>query len=166
MGISTSNQAGVSGDGIESGLAASDFLTLTDTPASYASQSLKGVRVNAGETALEFFDIASGLYARVGPVEPYTTYKAAIDAGETKIAVLGDTTETANITMPVNVLTLICDGATLNMGNFQFVSSANTSRYDFMGNGTISCAYTSAKALFDGGASTAGNSLNKSKATP
>jgi len=33
---------------------ASSFLTLTDTPASYASQALKMARVNAGETALEF----------------------------------------------------------------------------------------------------------------
>lgn len=31
-----------------------DFLSLTDTPSSYAGESLKVVRVNAGETALEF----------------------------------------------------------------------------------------------------------------
>ncbi|MCR4307793.1 MAG: hypothetical protein NUV80_04470, partial [Candidatus Berkelbacteria bacterium] len=34
---------------------ASTFLALTDTPASYVAQAAKGVRVNAGETALEFY---------------------------------------------------------------------------------------------------------------
>ncbi len=36
------------------------FLDLTDTPNSYTGESLKGVRVNAGETALEFYTITSG----------------------------------------------------------------------------------------------------------
>jgi len=43
---------------------AGDFLSLSDTPASFSSQSLRHVRVNAGETALEFianpFDTTSG----------------------------------------------------------------------------------------------------------
>lgn len=38
---------------------ASDFTGLSDVPTSYTSQSLKGVRVNAGETALEFYTISS-----------------------------------------------------------------------------------------------------------
>lgn len=38
----------------------SDFLGLSDTPNSYAGQSLKGVRVNAGETGLEFFASGGG----------------------------------------------------------------------------------------------------------
>lgn len=33
------------------------FLNLSDTPSSYSGQTLKGVRVNAGETALEFFTV-------------------------------------------------------------------------------------------------------------
>src|SRR5437667_7956074 len=33
----------------------STFLSLTDTPSSYSGQTLKAVRVNAGETALEFY---------------------------------------------------------------------------------------------------------------
>lgn len=36
------------------------FLALTDTPAAYTGQSLKVVRVNAGETALEFVTLAGG----------------------------------------------------------------------------------------------------------
>lgn len=38
------------------------FLGLTDTPSTYAGQSLKGVRVNVGETALEFSDAALGVF--------------------------------------------------------------------------------------------------------
>jgi len=37
-------------------LGSGTFLGLTDTPATYAAQTLKHVRVNAGETALEFVD--------------------------------------------------------------------------------------------------------------
>lgn len=39
---------------------ASSFLGLTDTPSSYTGQSLKAVRVNAGETGLEFFTLSGG----------------------------------------------------------------------------------------------------------
>ena len=37
------------------------FLLETDTPASYTSQGLKGVRVNVGETALEFYTITDAV---------------------------------------------------------------------------------------------------------
>lgn len=36
------------------------FLELTDTPDSYAGQTLKSIRVNAGETGLEFFTPSAG----------------------------------------------------------------------------------------------------------
>lgn len=36
------------------------FLTLSDVPASYSGQSLKGVRVNAAETGLEFYTTGGG----------------------------------------------------------------------------------------------------------
>lgn len=39
---------------------ASTFLTLNDTPSSYSGQGGKGVRVNAGATALEFFVTSGG----------------------------------------------------------------------------------------------------------
>lgn len=35
------------------------FIGMTDTPANYTGSSLKGVRVNVGETALEFYTLAS-----------------------------------------------------------------------------------------------------------
>lgn len=39
---------------------ATTFLSLTDTPPTYTGQTLKVVRVNAGETALEFVTLAGG----------------------------------------------------------------------------------------------------------
>jgi hypothetical protein len=41
--------------GVGGGGGSADFIGLDDTPASYAGQSLKPVRVNVGETGLEFF---------------------------------------------------------------------------------------------------------------
>lgn len=40
---------------LSGGSATTLFTALTDTPADYVGQSLKGVRVNSGETALEFY---------------------------------------------------------------------------------------------------------------
>jgi len=39
-----------------------NFLKLTDTPDSYASQGLKAIRVNTGATGLEFFDAALAVH--------------------------------------------------------------------------------------------------------
>jgi hypothetical protein len=47
-------------DLLEANAGASTFLALTDTPAAYTGQSLKVVRVNAGETSLEFVTLAGG----------------------------------------------------------------------------------------------------------
>lgn len=52
--------APVSSGSSGSGSGSSTFLGLTDTPSSYASQALKIVRVNAGETALEFATLTGG----------------------------------------------------------------------------------------------------------
>ena len=42
---------------IGGGGGSSTFLGLSDTPDIYTGQALKGTRVNAGETALEFFTL-------------------------------------------------------------------------------------------------------------
>ena len=39
---------------------ASAFTDLTDAPANYTGAALQGIRVNAGETGLEFYTPASG----------------------------------------------------------------------------------------------------------
>jgi microcystin-dependent protein len=51
-GVTQTNGKYVLGSG---GGGADTFLELTDTPSSYTGQALKGTRVNAGETALEFY---------------------------------------------------------------------------------------------------------------
>ena len=45
---------------LENNPSASSFLSLTDTPSTYSGQSLKVVRVNSGETNLEFVTLAGG----------------------------------------------------------------------------------------------------------
>jgi hypothetical protein len=56
-------------DGVEVELGNTTFLGLTDTPASYSSQALKVPRVNAGETALEFYSPAA--YSQVFPIHAF-----------------------------------------------------------------------------------------------
>jgi hypothetical protein len=51
-----SNCDGTRGDaGVSGGGGTTTFTGLTDVPSSYAGQSLQSVRVNSGETALEFY---------------------------------------------------------------------------------------------------------------
>lgn len=67
------------------------FLGLTDTPSSYASQSLKSVRVNAGETALEFFTPSAGATTFLALTDTPSSYgsqslKAVrVNSGETAL---------------------------------------------------------------------------------
>jgi hypothetical protein len=49
------------------GTGSATFIGLTDVPATYTGQATKAVRVNAGETALEFFSISAGGGDVVGP---------------------------------------------------------------------------------------------------
>jgi hypothetical protein len=64
---------------------ATTFLGLTDTPASYSGQGGKGVRVNAGGTALEFIDFATA--AALGAVVSTVNSQGdAIDALDTALA--------------------------------------------------------------------------------
>ena len=46
--------------GTQGGAGAATFIELTDTPSSYASQGDRWIKVNSGETALEFVDAPSG----------------------------------------------------------------------------------------------------------
>ncbi len=59
-----------------------EFIDLTDVPNSYAGQTLKAVRVNAGETGLEFYTVSAGavdsVFGRTGAVTAQTgDYTAA-----------------------------------------------------------------------------------------
>lgn len=53
------------------------FLHLTDAPATYSGQSLKAVRVNVGETALEFYTPSAGVYHEIEP--PAFSKQANVD---------------------------------------------------------------------------------------
>lgn len=78
----------------------------------------------------------------------YTTLKAAIDAGYTRILVVDDTTEAADIAVPSDGLYIhIVRGATIAMGAYGFTYSA-TANVTIKGNGTLQWAYTSAKRVF------------------
>ena len=73
---------GTAGGDLEFG--AVNFLSLTDTPATYVGQSLKIVRVNAGETALEFMTHVSGNWTPAitfGGLAVGVTYNAATTLG-------------------------------------------------------------------------------------
>jgi hypothetical protein len=76
---------GASGGG---GGGATAFTALTDVPASYSGESLKGVRVNAGETALEFETLLSE-FTELGDVPSsysgHTLKAVRVNAGETAL---------------------------------------------------------------------------------
>lgn len=61
----------------------SDFLNLTDTPASYSGQTGRSLRVNAGATGLEFYEPSSGGGAWgtiTGTLSDQSDLQAALDA--------------------------------------------------------------------------------------
>ena len=68
-GCATSDWVVSSGGG---GAGTSNFLALTDTPDVYFGQSGQGVRVNAGENALEFGDVATTFLALTDAPDDYT----------------------------------------------------------------------------------------------
>ena len=69
---------------------ASDFTSLPDTPSSYSGESLKLVRVNVGETALEFTTPPAGTFLGLTDVAPSTfvgqaSKIVAVNVGETAL---------------------------------------------------------------------------------
>jgi len=78
----------------------------------------------------------------------YTTLGAAITAGKTRILVIANTTETANITLPSNCIIhwLWRENVNINMWNYNFDLSTNNN-FNFE-NLKISFAYWTAKNLF------------------
>jgi len=63
-----------------------EFIELTDTPSSYSGASLQGVRVNAGETALEFHDLVDSFLELTDTPSSYSGQAlkvVSVNAGET-----------------------------------------------------------------------------------
>lgn len=78
-----------------------NFLDLTDTPNSYSGQTLKAVRVNAGETALEFYVPASVISTFLGLTDTPDSY-----SGQSLKAVRVNSGETAlEFYVPTSVIT-------------------------------------------------------------
>jgi len=123
----------------------STFIALTDTPSAYTSQALKTVRVNAGETALEFYTPSGGAspYWDDDGGSPVTPPSAT----GSKALALGDGTVAAAISSTVSG----GKGNTIDSGsNYAFVGGglnntlASGSFYAAVGGGTynsISASY-------------------------
>ena len=90
---------------------ATTFTALTDVPSSYSTQALKGVRVNAAETGLEFFTIGGGSGS-------FTVNSAEIDFGSVPVKSKRITVTDAAIT-PSSKIMVTPDGtpATGRVGN-------------------------------------------------
>lgn len=103
-----------SGDTIPAAVVPNTFLGLTDTPSAYTSQALKAVRVNAGESALEFYTPSSGI----------TIGSTAITSGTNDCILYqsgGVVSQSANFTF---------DGAnTLTIGNCPIKSPSTSTIY-------------------------------------
>lgn len=79
----------------------------------------------------------------------YTTFKAAVDAGETSIRAIANTTEVSDTTMPSSLVLYIDQGITCNFSAFNITASANV---EFKKEGEGNIAYASGtlnKEFFD-----------------
>jgi hypothetical protein len=76
-------------EGIEASITNQGFVDLSDTPASYSGQALQSIRVNAGETGLEFFAGAATTF--VGLTDTPASYagqggqSVRVNVGETAL---------------------------------------------------------------------------------
>jgi len=111
-----------SGEG--GGGGATEFVALTDTPASYSGEASKVVTVNSGETGLEFVDGVSGSF----PVVVFTgTNKNLVVADDLTFFVMGSVTA-QTVTVPDNATEPFPIGAEMEflregVGNLTFVVS-------------------------------------------
>lgn len=90
------------------------FLSLTDTPSSFSGQGLKGVRVNSGATALEFYDTSGvsldGYYAS----EVTTSLGSTLDTSTSGYASKGNLIQVQN---PIRVNGLEVDMEAASSGD-------------------------------------------------
>jgi len=95
----------------------------------------------------------------------YPTLKEAVDDGKTRIAVIGDTTETADITLGAETAIYFFNNANVNMVNFSFLFSANNSTVDLssVNGGEITFAYAATGYLFDNNAGAFSGIIHKAQ---
>ena len=102
-----------------------EFIELTDTPAAYAGQALKGARVNTGETALEFATL-SGQELLITP--DYVFYNGAVPGAWTDLQL---STADGNITTQVLALIKIHADNAAQMGYcFRMNGETKEGNYD------------------------------------
>lgn len=125
---------------------ATTFTDLTDTPSSYSGQTLKNVRVNAGETGLEFFT-ASGL------TNPMTTLGDVIygEASGTPTRLAGNTTTLTK------VLTQTGDGSISSAPSWEIIPTSGTLTYMFANTASDISTYYKAVSLSTYSAGTIGD---------
>lgn len=112
-----------------SGGGASAFTQLTDVPNSYVGQANKSVRVNAGETGLEFFTAGGG----TGTV----TSVSVVTANGISGSVATDTTTPA-ITLTLGAITPTTVNGVTFSGSGSIANSGTTALTGFTGSGTSS----------------------------
>lgn len=97
------------------------FLTLPDAPDSYVGHQLKALRVNEGETALEFYTPADGV-ASIGDLEDVPDLSGAVGDYILKVNAAGDAVEYATplVAIPNNTYTLegLADIPALEVGKY------------------------------------------------
>lgn len=104
----------------------STFIGLTDVPASFSGQSLKAVRVNAGETALEFFTLGAGTgdALKADPLSQFASTTSAQFAG-----VISNETGTGLVVFAdapsMSSITLAAGTASAGTGPLYFTSGTN-----------------------------------------
>lgn len=117
------------------------FTGLTDTPGTYVGHSLKTVRVNAGETALEYYTPVVGVssvFARTGAVVAATNdYTwAQIDKATSNIADITTKSHTSLTDIGTNTHTQI-DSHIANTSNPHSVTAAQAGAVALTGNETV-----------------------------
>lgn len=112
---------------IAGGGGASTFLALTDTPANYTGSALKFVRVNAGETGLEFATVSGvGTVTGTGTDNHIMRWNGTADAQDSGITISDLNAITGVTALTVDNLTL--DGSTLSSSG-QVIISPTTTTY-------------------------------------
>jgi len=129
--INVSGSRGSIGATGPAGPGGTTFIGLTDVPASFATHSLKTVRVNVGETALEFYTPSSG-----STLTRATFTNASLTAGVLTI------THSAALSAPYTVLVMIFDNNGKQIIPDEVTGAANTvavdlSSYVTAGGGSI-----------------------------